>query len=184
MKNSKHILTIVGLLLLFLVVIFFSTSKVGIQTDYTFNDIEVTESNDYNTEVLLGKVTVKNDGILPKRVELDRLVLCNYYNRDIPRSYYVNYRGKNVDTYKDGYSGMYSYSNMKYVEISSNEEVELNMVPSFSKYDFYGKTPTSNYQGKTIPFYLFKMRADDNRYDFCSGVNKEDAYKIINVKFN
>jgi len=94
-------------------------------------------------------------------------------------SYLVDYIGKTTKSYN-----MFGSSNTINLDISTGEKIELDMVITNSIYSIKRDIEEYNLYNKTIPFYLFEMSQEDNYWDFCKYAKKEDAQKIINVKFD
>lgn len=183
--NNIHLVVLGFLIISFSGLIFFSTSSSGLSINYEFKDsIEITTiNNPYDSKsnlYELGKITVSNEGMLPKKVYLDSYVLCFLSESGMDKTYNINYRGKT----KSDSADIFNYNYLTYVELSSGQTQEITIEPQYY-YDLRHDVVNYNLNGQEIPFYLFKVDSKDRYYyDFCSSAKKEDANKIIMVKFN
>ena len=118
---------------------------------------------------------------MPKKVYLDSYVLCQF-SEVSDRTYQLNYRGKTSSDSVD----VFNYVNYEYVEVSSKDSIVIDIEPQFSAYETKMNIIDYNLNGKEVPFYLFKIdrKQSYNYYDFCNNAKKEDAFKVITVKFN
>lgn len=187
-KANIHIIAITALVLVFFAILFLATGNGQVNQNYTFKDqIEINTLPDYNTHLKIGSINIENNGIFPAKIKLKKYVICQLSDTYGDKTYKINYRGgSQISGSKEFIS--YNY-NTKYVEISSNDKIELEMSPQFDKYDIKRTIDTYELNEATLPFYIFEVKEQtDNRYidyfTYCSGLKKEDAYKTVFVTIN
>lgn len=178
-ENTKGVLIIIAILvIIFFALIFISTNESSTKINYILNDN--IEFNSVNNQVKLGLVNIENTGFIPKRVKLKNYVLCQISDNYGTQSYNVEYLGEKSNSY-DIFNGFSS----KIIDLSSNEKVELDIIVRSDIYLFKDNLNNiPNLNNITLPYYLFEINEDQYYWDFCTTARKEDAKKIINVKFN
>lgn len=191
-KKPLYIGALIVLFAVFFVILFFGGSQVGVDINYDINkdNVKVTtfKTNDYygDFNVKIGEVKVTNSGILPKKVELDKFVLCqisDYYGNS---GYEVVYKGKVSEENLDKFAS-YSYEKINYVEVSSGEEINLDLSPSVSQYKLESMVREYKAQSGNFTFYLFKVDKGEldsysyyyNYDNLCSSKRQEDAMQSL-----
>ncbi len=157
MKSKKHLFLLGFLGVLFFVILFFSTSSVGVSTSYSFNDVAKLDSQE---RIEIGKLTVSNDNFLPKRFKLPNFIACsnNTY------SYYLYY----VNGVSSKYEEFYSYS-FNYVDVSARETQEFDL---FIRY----------YPRYFSEIYIYEVEYGEYPYDYCLRASEENLVKVIEVE--
>ena len=165
---------------LFLALLFLSSGNAQVQQKYEFKDsIILNYVPDYDDRVVIGEITLKNDGVLPAKVKLKRYVICQISDYFGDRTYILDYRGKTTENYNDIFNGYFG----ECVEISAGEVLNVDIVPQFSYYNLKTDIQRYDLNNRTLPFYLFEVEDEtDSIYNYCNNANVDDALKIINVE--
>jgi hypothetical protein len=188
MKNTNiHIIAITTLTLVFFAILFLTTGNGQVDIKYEFKDeIEINFLPTYDTELAIGTITVENTGIFPAKTKLKSYIVCQISDIFGDKSYQLNYRGSSLTNSKDIF--YYNY-NRKYVEISSNEKITFTITPSINRYDITRYINEYDLNNVSLPFYIFEIKENnDGRLpysnSYCTGKDKNDAYKVIMVTLN
>jgi hypothetical protein len=180
-KAKSHIVIIIVLVAAFFVLLILSTSNSKITENYSFVDtIQINSFSDLDY-VKIGDVTIENNGLLSSRIDLKDYIVCHISDYSAERFYEVQYRGASTVR---GKAELFSYNYyQKRLDVSSGEKIELDIsiTPySISKY----MIEQENLYNTTLPFYLFEINNENDRWNFCNIARKEDAFKTIYITIN
>lgn len=167
MKFKGHLYVLGLLIVIFLAVMFLSTSLQNVSVEYNY---EKGVSSIQGNNVKLGSVVVDNQGIVPAKVKLKALTGCTF-NNDNSNEIYISYSGANRE-FIDGY-------NRPYVEVSANEVKEFSI---FANYFPTKSISPGSLVIETFTLYLFETNPEDLRYEYCLGADKKDALTSIEVE--
>ena len=153
--------------------------------NYNFEEeITLNSLPNFENNLVIGNVLLKNDGFLPVKIQLKNYLLCQISEEYGDKTYPLNYKGKTKLDYANIFGG---YGRTNSVEISSDDSLELELISSrFDYYNFGSNIIKYDLNGNTLPFYLFEMEIYDNYYyeDFCVGFKKEESIKMIYITLN
>lgn len=183
-KNNMHLVIISILVIVFLVLLFLSSSQIGVSVNYGISQDIVANSINELENIEIGNVTIINDGMLSKRVKLRNYVICDFYDDYYnSRAYDINYRGQNI-TQSKGEVFSSSYYGNERVDVNAKTEVDLLITVDNYYYNYADVVKKNNLYGKIISFYLYEMPNGAYSYDYCLNAKKDDAINVINVKLN
>ena len=173
MKN-KNLITLIILILLFLGLLFYSTTKINTSTSYNFFDVNFTLHR-VTSYAKIGEVKLTNNKPIPTRFQLKKLVGCSYQNNSIEiydtqyiengnRKQYYEFLGR----YDDGI-----------IEVGEGETLLLDIniyvyEPLRVKKD--GREIKTN---KSVYLYLFETNLKSVPKTFCTTVDKNKAISHI-----
>lgn len=174
LKPTMHVYLAGVLILVFILILFFSTSSNVYEELRVESEINLVLNDGFYNEVKIGEVYFRNENILPTRYKLTRYVLCDFPENQVPRTYLVDYRGGISRAYsQDIFYGGYYYD---YIELSSREELKLSLVANMYRYD-------ARLFNEIRDMYLFVSDSRDHRYyDYCSSADKNNAIKQVRIE--
>lgn len=180
-KPIIHIFLLIFMSFIFFSLIFLSSSTNNINSTINFEkSIQIDYLPDYNSNnIVLGTLELKNTGLLPSKIKLDNYVLCQISSNYGSQTYELNYIGDKTSRDFD----IFSNYNNNYIEISSKDSVKLNIVYKYI-YRLNSYVKRHNLNGSELKFYLFKVQNDDDTYNYCDQVSKENAFSQIKVTIN
>lgn len=170
-KSKKILYSITVLIIIFFALLILSSS-INVDTKYSYLD-DITTTSDYSYDNTIGELTLKNNGILPARVELKSIRGCLFENDLGSNELYITYRGGMI-SYLNGYRE-YKY------DLSSGEEKKVDITVEYLPRKAISKK--DEVFNETTTLYLFEIEKGlDNYYNFCNNAIKEDAFKTITIK--
>ena len=184
-KNTGHIIVLVLLGIIFLGLLFFSTEKSQIQVNSIFKEEFTLTSipGYYSKSPTIGTIEITNNGVLPKKVFLDKYALCYFSENGNEETIEVLYKGDISFMNSEVFSGR---SEIQFVEPSAKETINIDVVAYFlTEYTFKETLKKSNNTIKNGTFYLYKLPQNEIvHYNYCSSQKKEDSIRTINVNFD
>lgn len=172
-KLKKILYSIAVLVIIFFALLILSSSA-NVEVKYSYQD-EVTITNEYSYDNKIGELNLKNNGILPARIQLKSIRGCLFESEFGDNELFITYRGAMI-SYFNGYRE-YKY------DISSGEEKKVDIIVEYlPRKVIDNKDEIIN---QTTTLYLFEVEKGlDNYYNFCSNAVKEDAFKTITINSN
>lgn len=168
-KHPKIHLYIAGILIIIqIATMFLSISNKNIETQYTFKE---TIKAKQESDIIIGNVTIKNNGLISSRAQLKNLKLCSFAN-DSNQEYEIYYSKADIFSYA------YNERTTK-IDISPKEKITANIYTNIYERTPYIEKPKEE---KEIILYLFETKPEDETYySYCINANKENAIKTINL---
>lgn len=170
--NNKFHLVLIG----FLLILFFSLLLYSTVDNSTIN-YEL-KSYDQNLVVeerlLIGKVDIKNNNVLPSKVFLKKYVVCDFSN-SYPNSYIVNYVGEKIG---QEYYNMFNEYQKPFIELSSKEEIKLNLV--VNRFPIQ-KPASSDEELIQRNLYLYELNYEEEIWNSCESKSPSDALRTYTL---
>lgn len=181
-KRAFHIGALAVLLIIFLGLLFVSTTNANINVNYNFKDeVNVNTIPEFGNQINIGEIKIENQGILPAKVRLDRFVLCHISEENADLTYQLDYLGSGQNFRGEIFPSGYYYN---YAEVSANENLTLEIVPQIYSYNLRTLIVDRNLNNQTLQLHVFKIEDETDTYNYCSGKNKADAFKTIDFIIN
>jgi hypothetical protein len=182
MENKVHLFLLIVLSIGFVTLLLLSNSQKNVSIEYSYAK-EITVKSTGN-EIIIGNVTLTNNGFLPKKAKLDSKVLC-FFDTQAPRTFTINFAGDVNYNYGEPF---FSTTYSRNVDLSSNENKKIVMTTWVDVYSIAQDTKaikpaTTGPVFGTYTAYLFDIKDSKNEWNYCQTANTKDAIETISLKF-
>ena len=183
-KNASWHIVLIGLLaVIFLGVMFLSTSQVGVERSVEFVDtVELSQDFTENTQFTIGTLRITNEGPLTKRVDVPQYVVCHFRTEREPLGFDVNLQGVRTTSGDSAEPFGNTYYYQQYIDVSSEEAIAGDYVVS-ARYPYLRPTEQDTIYDTTKPYvHVFELAEGEYPYDACLSKSEEQAIKVIEVQ--